>query len=102
MPTDNPDRKTYWRPYVDQWQSSGLSAKRFCREHTLPYGQFLYWASKLRSENASPRQSGFVRVVPSQDNGAMQGLFLALPNGLRIGGIDAGNLALVPRLLEQL
>jgi hypothetical protein len=102
MPADNEDRKAYWRPHVDQWQSSGLSAKRFCQDHALPYSQFLYWANKLRPENTRPRQGGFVRVVPSQDNAAAQGLFLALPNGVRIGGIDAGNVSLIPQLLEQL
>jgi len=102
MPADNEERKDYWRPHVEAWQASGLSAKRFCKDTTLPYGQFLYWAGKLRPSAALPPASGFTRVVPRSGAAAPEGLHITLPNGLRIGGIDAGNVELLGTLLAQL
>ncbi len=102
MSADNEERQVYWQPHVEAWQASGLSAKRFCKGNALPYGQFLYWAGKLRPAAAQSTASGFTRVLPLSGAAAPEGLHITLPNGLRIGGINAGNVELLGTLLTQL
>ncbi len=45
----------YWAPLVQEWQSSGLSQRDFCRSHNLSYWAFRNWKKKLL--NASPKQT---------------------------------------------
>jgi len=68
----------------------------------LPYGRFLYWMRK-QSDQESPKASGnaFTRVVSVSRSGP-HGLTINLPGGIQIGGIDADNVDLLPRLLAQL
>jgi hypothetical protein len=96
------ERSAYWSPHVERWKSSGVSAKRFCQDNELPYWQFLYWSKELRQQERGAAPSAFTRVVPVADTAASQGLHVTLPNGVRIGGIDAGNVGLAAELLAQL
>lgn len=96
------DRATCWQPHIEAWRASGLSAKRFCRERSLPYGRFLYWSRK--QSGPARRQasaSAFARVVPVANPGPSS-LTISLPGGIQIGGIDADNIALLPQLMAQL
>ncbi len=99
-PTDN--RAAYWQPHIDAWRASGLSAKRFCSQHSLPYGQFLYWSRKHSGVAGHlPASGAFARVVPVAGT-RPSGLTISLPGGVQIGGIDADNVALLQRILAQL
>ena len=87
---------------MEAWQASGLSARRFCSERSLPYSRFLYWASKFRSPATTTPTSNFARVVPVGRTPDTPGLQITLPSGVRIDGIGADNIALLPQLLAQL
>ena len=102
MAKENEERKAQWQPHVEAWQASGLSARRFCSERSLPYSRFLYWASKFRSPATATPTGNFARVVPVERVPDTPGLQITLPSGVRIGGIDADNIALLPQLLAQL
>ena len=102
MAKENEERKAQWQPHVEAWQASGLSARRFCGERSLPYSRFLYWASKFRSPSTATPSGNFVRVVPIERVPDTPGLQITLPSGVQIGGIDADNVDLLPRLLAQL
>lgn len=102
MATENEERKAQWQPHVDAWQASGLSARRFCSERSLPYSRFLYWASKFRAPSTAMPTSNFTRVVPVGRTPDTPGLHITLPSGVRISGVDADNVDLLPRLLAQL
>ena len=104
MPKPNLELAAYWQPHIEAWQASGLSAKRFCREHSLSYGRFLYWSAKQRpgAVPAAGTPNAFARVVPLGEGVAGQGLQVYLPGGMQIRGIDADNVELVGRLLAQL
>lgn len=95
------DPSTFWQEHVTAWQASGLTQKAYCEEQDLRYSAFGYWVRKLHSE-ANDRQAaapGFVPVTLAPTTG---NLVVALPNGLEIRGIEAGNLALVKQLLDTL
>lgn len=101
-PSPPAERAAYWQPHIEAWQASGLSAKRFCRQHALPYGQFLYWSRKdIGVAGHAPVSGAFARVVPVAST-RPNGLTINLPGGVQIGGIDANNVALLQRILAQL
>ena len=96
------DRVAYWQPHIDAWRASGLSAKRFCSQHSLPYGQFLYWSREQRGvADNEPASGAFARVVPVADT-RQGGLTISLPGGVQIGGINEDNVVLLQRILAQL
>lgn len=96
-------RKSFWQGHVDQWKTSDLSKKEYCRQHALVYQQMVYWSSKEKKLVADQpeKNSGFVAVtVAAVDSD--QGLSIRLPNGLMIEGINSRSITLVGRLLEHL
>ena len=93
----------FWREQITEWEQSGQSQKSFCEEHDLSYHRFGYWRRKyLERDSVNVQQgNGFVPVRHSVD-GVSAGLTLMLPNGMRIQGIESGNLPVVSQLLRQL
>lgn len=60
------DKATYWQNHLNQWQSSGLTQKDYCREQHLSHRQFLYWRSReklLQQQQAMPVCAVPVSVV---------------------------------------
>ena len=41
------EQRRHWRLKVDEFEESGLSASRFCREQDLNYAQLLRWRKKF-------------------------------------------------------
>lgn len=93
-----------WQRYLADFEQSGLSGMEYCRRHNLVYSRFSYWRIKLnRPRTSTPEiRSAFTKVVTVNNDDSGSGLTLSLPNGVRIGGIHDGNLALVSKLLTQL
>jgi hypothetical protein len=94
-------RQDQWQDRITAWQQSGLSQAAFCQANQLSYHQFIYWRQKLLpnpTETATTQQLLPVQCVPESGNH----LSITLPNGLRIQGIDANNLALLTHVLQVL
>ena len=102
----SPTRKTFWQHHVKHWQDSGLSKRRYCLENELAYHQLIYWCEKSRqvdTRESHAASSSFIGVaLKAAAAESSSSLSVELPNGLRIIGIDAENLPLVPRLLSVL
>lgn len=81
----------FWQQTFTDWATSGLSGAAFCREHSLSYHQFSYWRRKLRAEGESQTGAGFAQVAP-----------VALPGGVSVTGLHAGNVELLAAVLRQL
>lgn len=43
-----------WKQRLQDWEDSGLSAMKWCREQNIPYSTFGYWKSKLNSKEQEP------------------------------------------------
>ena len=39
--------KRYWKRYIEEFKTSGMSKVAYCRTHELVYHQFLYWYDKF-------------------------------------------------------
>ena len=54
---DNNERAIHWQNQIEQWQASGVSGARFCKEHELDLGQFYYWSNKYSVKRAEATQN---------------------------------------------
>ena len=93
-----------WPEHFERWRQSGLTQIEYCRQEELSRHRFKYWRRKLDPEafgHRPKRESGFV-PVKVQRSTVETNLSLALPNGMVVRGIDAGNIELVRPLVEQL
>jgi hypothetical protein len=97
-------REPDWPQHFERWRQSGLTQSEYCRQEQLSRHRFKYWRRKLEPEGVRrrrKRESGFVPVQVRASTGTPS-LSLSLPNGMVLRGIDAGNVDLVRRLVEQL
>lgn len=75
-----------WRELIEKWQTSDLTQKEFCSQHSIAYSGFHYWFKKFREENSlSNSDSGFipVKVTASKGNRAVW-IELVMPDGRRV------------------
>jgi hypothetical protein len=95
-----------WTAHIKAQQGSGLSAKAYCASHTLNYDQFGYYKRKLSdARSRAPRKTkspGFAAVDVDSSQKTTAPLSLVLPSGIRIEGIDDGNLSACLGLLGRL
>lgn len=89
-----------WRPILDQWRHSGLTAAAFCRQRGIPASALLHWKKQIllrdqrrQAERAASEASrNALKFLPVQvlepaaaETGSLE---IVLRNGrvLRIGG----------------
>ena len=97
-------RELDWPRHFERWRHSGLTQSEYCRQWGLSRHRFKYWRRKLAPSEVRrrrKRESGFV-AVQVQASPVRASLTLTLPNGRVLGGIDASNVELVKRVVEQL
>jgi hypothetical protein len=102
------ERAHTWQQHITDWQASSVSGSAYCKQQSLVYHQFVYWRRKLVLTEDSLEQeqatTGFARVVsaPGAGIGGADGLTVALPGGVSITGLHAGNIELLGAVLRQL
>ena len=100
------ERAHVWQQHITEWEASGVSGSAYCKQQSLVYHQFVYWRQKLTPTEDSPKQAqtvtGFARVVSAPGTGRADGLTVALPGGVSIAGLHAGNIELLGAVLRQL
>ena len=108
----NNDQKIIdWQKRIQQWQSSGLTQKEWCRQHNIRPKQFWYWKDKLSSLQPVQQEmkteevtvASFVPVVTeatSPSPVADTVLTVSLPSGTSITGIGEHNVQLAGQLLR--
>lgn len=98
-----------WETRISQWSTSGLSKSAYCKSTGIDYHQMIYWSRKLTNKtdtkvvkpnslSTSPNTSGFVAVSVTP---AATGLFIRLPNGIEIGGIQEQRLTDIIDLVNR-
>ncbi|MDH3327557.1 MAG: hypothetical protein OEM38_12695 [Gammaproteobacteria bacterium] len=96
------EKRNYWAKHIKQWQSSGKTQSQYCQIHQLKLHQFVYWKQVFvtQPEKIAKQSgpSGFISVQISEPS--TQSLILQLPGGLRIDGIQAGNLELIREIIR--
>jgi len=54
-----------WRLKVEEFDASGQSASRFCREQGLKYAQFLRWRKKFLTADSIPDSAPIFQEINS-------------------------------------
>jgi hypothetical protein len=83
-----------WRELIQSWQTSEMTQKQFCAQHSIAYSAFHYWFKKFRI--AQPEGStGFapVKITENKPGGSSGQILLelVLVDGRRVNffqGID--------------
>ena len=88
----------YWQDQINNWRTCGESQASFCKIHELSYHRFTYWRRKF--DERRTESGGFALV--QYKNTESSSLSVALPSGLVVQGIGAGNLSVARQLLELL
>lgn len=80
------DNQGFWREHSAAWKASGLTQKAYCEQEDISYKIFVYQHNRLtaKSKNAP---LNFIKAKPELIETSSQGtgLFLVLPNGIRLG-----------------
>jgi hypothetical protein len=95
----------YWREQVSRQESSGWSAREYCRRAGVPVWSFYAWRRRLEQE-AEANEVGFARVEVIEEGGAS-----ATTSGVEVlvgarrvvvqRGFDEETLARAVQVLEQ-
>ena len=40
-------KRTLWKQHIENWRSSGITQKAYCRQHDLKGHQFTYWKKRF-------------------------------------------------------
>ncbi len=104
------EKRQAWQRHIQQWKISGLSQKAYCEENALTPNQFWYWQRQLRkTEPSSSKASShttqngnaaFVPVHMAAPGPRDQGLWLELPNGIRLHGIAHSSPATLQHIIQ--
>ena len=80
-----------WLALIEQWQSSGQSAARFCDAQAIGYASFCSWRKRLADDQASPTAAAdqdvsFIDLgaLSSSGEGRAWNIVLSLGNGVEL------------------
>lgn len=59
--SDREIRRQKWEAAVNEWQASGLSIKKWCKERNISDSTFQYWKERVLSDKA-PHRSRFIEL----------------------------------------
>ncbi len=105
---ENTARRSWWLVHVDAWQRSGLSQRRYCRQHRLDTTTFARWlkvlgdAESLRLqrhfEAEKRRQRRPRRLSTDKRNRAVQAFWAMHVEAMTWCGLSVGDYATAHRL----
>ena len=77
-----------WHTLVEQWQSSGQSAARFCEANAIGYASFCHWRKRLADEQSQPIEPDVsfidISALSSPGEGRVWNIVLSLGNGVEL------------------
>ena len=98
MSSRSVEKRRQWSSHVEQWQSSGVSQKEYCRRKGLKLSSFYYWKKRLK-QNASPMA---LVQVPVKLAGCSQGLVLIVGDCYKVEIGDNFQPSTLTRLVKTL
>jgi hypothetical protein len=71
--------------HIENWQSSGKSQNRYCKENELSISTFSYWLKQYRTtHNESPEQNSFIPLTVADTLKDERRFEMELPDGVTI------------------
>lgn len=75
--------RKYWETVINEFKTSGQTRKAFADSRHIKFSSFQYWLYKLRDEQQSSKDVGFVEVVQVAEAPEDElSTWLSLPGGL--------------------
>ena len=95
---------SFWQQHISQWQQSGLSQAKYCKQHGLKVNRFSYHKLKLKTKSAQTSSTSFIKIPVAQAavKETQAPLTLHFASGLSLSGIEGNNIALVKQLAAVL
>ena len=94
---------SYWQEHIKLWESSGLTASRYCKERGLSAHKFFYWRDQINIDTTKSsllsedfielRTESQINIAKiSESKGSRRDLYLTMPRGItiKIPCIDLG------------
>ena len=105
--TTLPSKREKWQSIMQEYERSGVSARRFCLEHGHNHSQFRYWRSKnVQGQQRAPRVSKSRCFIPVKAPPlSLRAIKIVFPQGVAIEcSVDVGSewiLSLIQGLKED-
>jgi len=95
---------SYWQQHISQWQKSGVSQAKYCKQHGLKANRFSYHKLKFKAKPAQISSSAFIKIPVAQAavKETQAPLTLNFASSLSLSGIEANNIGLVKQLAAVL
>lgn len=93
--------KGFWKAHSEAWKKSGLTQQAYCDQAGISYQSFIYQHNRLITQSKSTALN-FIKAQPelSEVSNQSSGLFLILPNGIRLGINGEVNAVLLQTVLS--
>lgn len=93
------DKQALMFGLAQEWESSGLSKRAFCRRHGVVPSNFSYWFKKWKNTKQDD-PDGFLALTPIKADNYSAQYRLTYPNGvqLEVSGVDIGQLSVLINL----
>ena len=92
-----------WAAIIREWETSGQSCKRFCRNKKIPLSTFGYWKRKLAEQGGSVGEQALVAVArPIVINSSTGGMSLVVSERYRFEWEHALAMDVVLALIDGL
>ena len=98
------DLQQFWNQHIQSYEQCGHSKARYCRDNSLSYHQFIYWAARLSDQSTIEKKAPASKLIPIlvKEPDSPSGLQVHLPNGVLISGISGHSVEIIGRLIDQL
>jgi hypothetical protein len=95
---------SYWQQHISQWQQSGLSQAKYCKQHGLKANRFSYHKLKFQAKPTQTSSTSFIKIPVAQVavKETQAPLTLHFASGLSLSGIEGSNIGLVEQLTAVL
>lgn len=103
------EKRQLWHQHIQNWKNSGQSQKAYCENHQLKPHQFWYWQRQFNnakhgddhaSQACSEVRGGFVPVQTEMASPHAEGIYLELPNGIRLHGLSHASSELLKNIIQ--
>jgi hypothetical protein len=94
-------KQGFWRAHSAAWKASGLTQQAYCDQEGISYQSFVYQHNRLTGKTKSAPLN-FIKAKPelTETKSQSPGLFLVLPNGIRLGINGEVNAVLLQTVLS--
>ena len=97
-----------WQSIMQEWETSGLRQREFCKARSLVYSQFMYHRGQLKKSESKPAELLPIQLVAEKQSiptpTTATPFVLQWPSGLRLSipiGADSATLKTLLSYLER-